>query len=143
MLYGPSYVSLEWACQFYRLIPEKVTTVTSVTAKRSKQFSTPIGLFTYDHLHPEAYSVAVTLVKFSETQQALMATKEKALVDLLVLRRGYFASAKHFKETLFDDLRVEEGDLARLDISLVEGIYEAYPHSAIKYLLQLMKDSYE
>src|SRR6266404_6285360 len=30
MIYGPSYVSLEWACQYYRLIPEKVTTVTSI-----------------------------------------------------------------------------------------------------------------
>ena len=38
MIYGPSYVSLEWACQYYRLIPEKVTTVTSVTTQRSRQF---------------------------------------------------------------------------------------------------------
>ncbi len=38
MLFGPSYVSLEWACQYYRLIPERVTTVTSVTTKRSKEF---------------------------------------------------------------------------------------------------------
>src|SRR3990167_5668562 len=46
MIYGPSYVSLEWACQYYRLIPEKVTTVTSITTRRSKQFQTPLGLFT-------------------------------------------------------------------------------------------------
>src|SRR5262245_11089731 len=57
MIYGPSYVSLEWACQRYGLIPERVYTVTSVTTKRSKNFNTPLGAFTYDHLHPEAYPV--------------------------------------------------------------------------------------
>ncbi|MCB1119436.1 MAG: hypothetical protein KDK65_05695, partial [Chlamydiia bacterium] len=94
MIYGPSYVSLEWACQYYRLIPERVSTVTSVTAKRSKKFSTPIGPFTYDHLHPKAYAVGITLIAFSDRQRALVATKEKALIDLLVLRRGRVTSLR-------------------------------------------------
>jgi hypothetical protein len=136
MIYGPSYVSLEWACQHYRLIPEKVTTVTSVTTKRSKQFQTPIGLFTYDHLPSDVFPVGVTLIKFSEKQQALIATKEKALADLLVFRRGFFSSKKHFEETLFEDLRVEEDDLKSLNFELLNEIYQARPHSAIKYLLQ-------
>ena len=77
MIYGPSYVSLEWACQYWGLIPEKVMTVTSVTAKRSKRFETPLGPFTYDHLHSEAYPIGITLIRFSDKQQAIMATKEK------------------------------------------------------------------
>src|SRR3984957_16023654 len=85
MIYGPSYVSLEWACQYYRLIPERVTTVTSVTTKRSKHFAAPVGLFSYDHVLPQAYSECITLIRFSDKQQALMATKEKALTDLLVI----------------------------------------------------------
>jgi len=44
IIYGPSYVSLEWACQYYRLIPEKVTTVTSITTQRSRKFQTPMNL---------------------------------------------------------------------------------------------------
>src|SRR5271155_3354533 len=79
MVYGPSYISLEWACQYYRLIPEKVTTVTSVTTMRSRKFQTPIGLFTYEHISLKAFTVGVTLVKLSDKHQALMATKEKAL----------------------------------------------------------------
>lgn len=136
LIYGPSYISLEWACQYYRLIPEKVTTVTSITTQRSRQFLTPIGLFTYDHLPIKVYSVGITLVKFSDKQQALVATKEKALADLLVLRRGRFSSKKHFKETLFEDLRVEEEDLDSLNLDLLKEIYNARPHSAIKYLIQ-------
>mgnify|MGYP003394059792 CR=1 FL=1 len=136
MIYGPSYVSLEWACQYYRLIPEKVTTITSVTTQRSRRFQTPLGLFTYDHLPLQIFSVGVTLIQFSDKQQALMATKEKALVDLLVLRRGRFSSKKQCKETLFEDLRVEEEELISLDLELLKTIYLARPHSAIKYLIQ-------
>ena len=139
MIFGPSYVSLEWACQYYRLIPERVVTVTSVTTRRSKKFKTPLGLFTYDHQPTRAFSIGVSLVKFSEKQQALMATKEKALSDLLVLRRGRFSSLKHFKETLFEDLRIEEEDVEKLDLNLLKEIYLARPHTAIKYLIQCRK----
>lgn len=142
MIYGPSYVSLEWACQYYRLIPERVTTVTSVTLKRSEEFQTPLGSFTYDHLPKEAFAEGIVLVTFSDRQQALMATKEKALVDLLVIRRGCFTSKKHLRETLFDDLRVEEEDFIRLDVALLKSIYNARPHSATKFLINL-RESYE
>lgn len=139
LIYGPSYVSLEWACQYYRLIPEKVTTVTSVTTQRSRRYETPIGLFTYDHLPLQAYPIGVTLMQISETQQVLMATKEKAIADLLVLRRGRFTSMKHFKETLFEDLRIEEEDINNLDLSLLQEIYRARPHSALNYLIESRK----
>jgi hypothetical protein len=136
IIYGPSYVSLEWACQYYRLIPEKVTTVTSVTIQRSKRYQTPLGLFTYDHLPISVFSVGVTLISFSDTQKALVATKEKALTDLLVLRRGRFSSHRHFKEVLFDDLRVEEEDIQGLNLELLKEIYQSRPHSAVHYLIQ-------
>lgn len=136
MIYGPSYVSLEWACQYYRLIPEKVTTVTSVTTQRSKQFATPVGLFTYAHSPLQIYPVGVGLIKLSDSHQALMATKEKALSDLLVVRRGAFSSKIHFKKTLYEDLRIEEEDVDALDLELLKEIYQARPHSAIKYLIQ-------
>ncbi len=136
MIYGPSYVSLEWACQYYRLIPEKVTTVTSITTQRSRRFQTPLGLFTYDHLPMQVFPVGVILVQFSKNQQALFATKEKALTDLLILRRGRCSSKKQFKETVFEDLRIEEEDLDSLNLELLNAIYQAQPHSAIKYLIQ-------
>ena len=37
-IYGPSYVSLQWALRWYGLIPERVYTMTSVTTKRSRTF---------------------------------------------------------------------------------------------------------
>ena len=34
MIYGPSYISLEFALSYYGLIPERVDTVTSITNKK-------------------------------------------------------------------------------------------------------------
>jgi hypothetical protein len=136
MIFGPSYISLEWACQYYRLIPEKVTTITSVTTQRSKRFQTPVGLFTYDHIPLTFFTSGINLVAFSPTQKALIASKEKALVDLLVVRRGHLSSFKQFKEILFDDLRVEEEDVYGLDLAQLKDIYHSHPHSAINYLIQ-------
>ncbi|MFI5344098.1 MAG: hypothetical protein ACHQUC_07750 [Chlamydiales bacterium] len=139
MIYGPSYVSLEWACQYWNLIPERVYTVTSVTTKRTKLFNTPIGTFTYDHLPISVYPVGVTYIRFSDKQHALVATKEKALVDLLLVRRGFIASMKNLQETLFEDLRVEETDLSTFDLDLIEQIHQVCSQNTTKLLLQLIK----
>ena len=38
LIYGPSYVSREYALGFYGLIPERVEEVTSMTTKKNKEF---------------------------------------------------------------------------------------------------------
>ena len=42
-LYGPSYISFENALSFYKLIPERVHITRSMTLKRARKFSTPLG----------------------------------------------------------------------------------------------------
>ncbi len=139
LIYGPSYVSLEWACQYHGLIPERVEIVTNVTTKRSLTVDTPIRRFSYAHLHADIYPVGVALVEFPGGYQALVATKEKALCDLLMVRRGRCRSLQQIRETLFEDLRVEETDLANLDLAVLEGAYESHPHSAVQYLIEIVK----
>ena len=38
-IYGPSYISLEYALAYYRLIPETVYTITSATTKITRKFT--------------------------------------------------------------------------------------------------------
>ena len=52
LIYGPSYVSLDYALSHYGLIPERVENVTSVTTGEKRRFNTPFGDFTYQPLHP-------------------------------------------------------------------------------------------
>lgn len=47
VLYGQSYLSMESALWFYRLIPEAVFNHTSITTKHSRSFTTPFGTFRY------------------------------------------------------------------------------------------------
>jgi predicted transcriptional regulator of viral defense system len=135
-LYGPSYVSLEWACQHYRLIPEGITTVTSCTTKRAKLFQTGAGNFDYSHVHQNAYSTGITQIRWPDGLAALIATREKALLDLIIKRRGKCTSRKEMTEILFDDLRVEPDDFFQLSRSELQMIHEAKPHSASRFILE-------
>ena len=51
LIYGPSYVSLDYALSYHGLIPERVEVVTSVTTRRSRKFETPLGSFSYRMLN--------------------------------------------------------------------------------------------
>ncbi len=145
LLYGPSYVSLERALHIYGLIPEHAEVVTSVTCKLSKNYSTSIGYFVYAHCPSKSYAIGVTLKEFAEHDQALIATPEKALIDLLTIRRGKITSMSQIEKILIEDLRIEEDDLRNLDRTHIQRILAVYPHSAIhfleKWLLRLKGDS--
>ena len=52
-IYEPSYVSLEMALSFYQLIPESVYGVTSVTSRKTYEFSTSMARFSYRKIKPE------------------------------------------------------------------------------------------
>src|SRR5262245_48006349 len=113
VIYGPSYISLEWALQTYKMIPERVEEITSVTTKRSHMFNTPIGRFSYAHRPILAFSVGLIRQQISEYQSYLIATPEKALVDQLVIRRGQVSTILELEQILFEDFRIEEEDLQK------------------------------
>ena len=62
-IYGPSYISFEYALSFYGLIPERVSTITcaSFDKKKSKQYNTNFGIFTYRDIPKDAYPEEIIL----------------------------------------------------------------------------------
>ena len=80
-LYRPSYISLESALSHYGIIPEVVYTVTSVTAKPTREFKTPKSVFSYQRIKKSVFAgyspVAI------EGSVVLLAEPEKALADYL------------------------------------------------------------
>ena len=56
-IYGPSYISFEYALSRYGLIPEAVYAVTCATfeKKKKKKYETPFGTFTYRDVPSEAF----------------------------------------------------------------------------------------
>ncbi len=139
LVYGPSYISLETALSHYQVIPEHTTQISSVTTKRSKTFETPIGNFKYKKSHPKRYHIGVNLLSVSKYQSYLLAVPEKALADLLIIERGKVSSLSSLKETLFEDLRIDEETLLNFDVCIFKKLHAAAPHSSLVHMIHLLE----
>ncbi|MCK4303688.1 MAG: hypothetical protein KAY24_05560 [Candidatus Eisenbacteria sp.] len=141
LIYGPSYVSLEFALSHHGLIPERVETVTSVTPQRPREFFTPFGAFSYRKLNERKYSVGAALEKAGATT-FLIATAEKALADKVWTDKRFSGSRiADFEDYLLDDLRVDPNVMNRLDMSRLEAIASAYRSTKIDNLVRFLKRS--
>ena len=86
-----SYVSGQSALAFYGLIPDTVQATLSVTAGRPERLDTPLGVFEFRHVKPEllrGYRMTALTSPKPPEQQALVATPEKALLDLVYFQPG-------------------------------------------------------
>ena len=120
VLFGPSYVSLEFALSAYGLIPESVAVITSVTTRRGREIDTPLGLFSYVHLPVSLYGMDVRMAQNPDRTSYLIASPTQALCDLVVLSGRLQAnSAKAMREFLFEDMRIEPEVVATLDKDLI------------------------
>ena len=138
-IYGPSYVSFEYALGHYGLIPEAVYTLTCATfeKKKAKKYETPFGTFTYRDVPSEAFPLALTLVNENGYYYRI-ATPEKALCDMLYTLRPT-ANAAELHTMLNDDLRIEDSELKKLDAALVAELSEHYHTTNVKRLCTLLR----
>ena len=120
-IYGPSYVSLHWALRWYGLIPERVHQMTSVTTKRSRDFVTPIGNFSFYQVAKDYYPIGIRIVQENGTS-CMMASPEKALCDL-ILYDNYVPhqSQKALWAYLEEDIRLDTDELKNFDTSIIEA----------------------
>lgn len=133
LIYGPSYISKEYALAYYGIIPERVFHVTSMTLGKTKSFDTPIGTFTYEHLTLDRYRTGITLIAIDSTRSVLFAEKEKALADL-VHSQKQLATVDQMLEHLEENLRIERSVLKSMNKELLQEIAEA-SHSPVLRLL--------
>jgi predicted transcriptional regulator of viral defense system len=138
LIYGPSYVSLDYALSYHGLIPERVEVVTSVTTRRSRGFSTPFGIFSYRMVTDNRYTVGADIEQAGKTS-FLIATPEKALIDKVWTdKRFHGINVSDYNSYLTDDLRIDPGALARLDISRVQSIGNRYDSAQIDKLVLII-----
>lgn len=118
-IYGPSYVSLQWALSHYGLIPERVHAMTAVTVKRSRDFANKLGRFTYMQV-PEQYFPIGICTETSDGANFMIATPEKALCDT-ILSDPYVPnlSVIALKRYLEEDLRFDIDELKNFDQNII------------------------
>ncbi len=139
LLYGPSYVSLEYALSYHGLIPERVFTVTSVTSGRSRVFETPLGRFSYRMLNTGRFAVGQRIETCADSP-FFIACAEKALVDKVWTDRRFDGKrVSDFGQYLTEDLRIEPGTLGGLDPARMMEICEAYGSAKIRNLVSHLR----
>lgn len=91
-MYKPSYVSLHAALSFHGLIPEAVTSITSISTRKTIRFNNALGTFTYQSMQSGNFK-GFDLLTTPAGRLFRMARPEKALVDMLYLFPFYHDKA--------------------------------------------------
>lgn len=139
-LLGPSYISYEYALSYYNLIPERVEEITSATTKRSKTFSTPYGVFSYQHIDKKLFALGVEIVS-SKQGNFMMASKEKALCDKIFATKGIrIASKKAMRVFLEEDLRIDMDELDDFDLEIIRQYALVSKSKRVEFLYKALKD---
>ena len=141
-IYGPSYVSLEWALSHYGLIPERVYEITSITTKMVKNYDTPFGRFSYIKGNKSLYPIGIVLEQNSDNTSYMIASKEKAICDKLIYTPNLgITSQKAMREYLEEDLRIDLDDLKDCNLQIIElCVQSGYKVKLLKMFYKLLQD---
>lgn len=138
-IYGPSYLSFEYALFVHGLIPERVSVYTSATTgkNRTKRFSNRYGTYTYQDVPRAAYPHE-TVVKVEQDRGYLIATPEKALCDTLCKQKPV-TSVKALRALLFENLRIDEEAFSNLDGEALLFLCPLYRKKNLNFLARLIE----
>lgn len=118
-IYGPSYVSADFALSYYGMIPEKSAVVTSIAMGRSREFANDFGVFSYRYCRSGAYSIGVGLTGEGQNR-FLIAAPEKALFDKALYDKRFDGDDP--EAYLAEDLRIDLDVLAGFNKELLDAL---------------------
>lgn len=138
-VYGPSYLSFEYALAYHGLIPEQVRIYTSATCgkNRSKRYESPFGVFVYRDVPVAAFSRSV-LLRHEGDLPYWIASPEKALCDELY-KLPPVTNRSQLEALLLDDLRIDFENLAALDAKLVRDLAPRYRCRSVNQLAAFLE----
>ena len=134
-MYTPSFVSLESALSFHGLIPETVLSVTSVCTRKTRRINSPLCTFIYRSIQPEYFFGYEA--KTGRNHRYLMASPERAVIDLLYLRRD-IKSAEDMLELRFDTQTFNGLDQMEI-LDIAERFNKPWLTGKVKVLFEVMK----
>ena len=112
-IYTPSYISLHTALSFYGIIPEAVVAITSITTRKTAQFENVFASYSYQTIKPSLFW-GYEPKQLSDGKTFMLATPEKALIDLLYLYPQYSTEEEMRELRLDEDFMHNELDKERL-----------------------------
>ena len=133
--YNPSYISFEYALSYYGVIPEFVSTFTSATfgKKNNKIYHMKDFTFDYRSVPDEVFPMGILILKNSKDISYKIASKEKALCDLLYSKYPV-RSIKDLKTLLFEDMRIDENEFLKMNVEFIKEIAPLYHSNSLNVL---------
>ena len=137
--YNPSYISFEYALSYYGVIPEFVSTFTSATfgKKNNKIYHMKDSTFDYRSVPDEVFPMGILIMKNSKDISYKIASKEKALCDLLYSKYPV-RSIKDLKILLFEDMRIDENELLKMNVEFIKEIAPLYHSNSLNVLIKYL-----
>lgn len=138
-IYGPSYLSFEYALAEYNLIPETVFSFTSATfhKRKTKHYVNEFGDFHYRDVPDAAYPWGYVL-REDEGNFYQIATPEKALCDKLYTMSPV-RSIKGIEYLLFVNLRIDKDDFWALSLNDILQLSPLYGSNNLNYLAKYIE----
>jgi hypothetical protein len=131
-VYGPSYISMESALSFHGMIPEAVYAITCVSFNNGKDFTTPLGLFSYKRVPQDIFYLGVERIKDENGNVFFMASPIKALADYLYI---HMLKWRNLTEPI-ESLRIDEERLKHINRNEMKDIMDNYHSGRIKRFLK-------
>jgi len=140
LLHYPSHISLESALSWHRLIPEAVYQVSSVTVQRSRTFTTPLGVYTFQRVPARMPRAGVEAVQVARDTWAFIASPLRAIADMLYLDKTV-TWKKDGLSWLEESLRIDEEDLRQIAFTDIDDIVQSLRSVRVQNYLQKLKES--
>ena len=134
---APSYISLHATLASYGIIPEAVVEITSVTTQKTCRYENAFGQFSYQTVRPRLFW-GFEPKTMRDGKQYMMATPEKAIIDLLYLYPQY-ATEEDMRELRLDEDWMQD-ELAK---ERLMGYVERIGSPIIKKKVRLLLNAYE
>ena len=138
-IYGPSYLSFDFALYYYGLIPEKVTAFTSATfdKKKKKMYENQFGVFLYRDVPSNVYPLGINLIE-EKGYIYQIATPEKALCDKLYTLSP-IKNMSELENVLYNDLRIDIDELNKFNVQDLKEISNSYHSTNVDLLYRYMR----
>jgi predicted transcriptional regulator of viral defense system len=138
LIHGPSYVTMETALAFHRMIPEGVHQVVSGTSARSKESSNEFGRFAFRRILCTPFLTGVQNIKVEEGAWAYIAGPARAIADLIYIRREVSATKDGIR-FLTESMRIDSDDLLRIDTDELSRVRRAFGNLRVRKYLDLLQ----
>ena len=142
IIYGPSYISFEFALAYYGLIEKKSWPVSCAAygKRKEKYHETAFGVFTYRDIPKKAFPEELVLHQ-ENGYSFIMASPEKAFCDELY-KLSPAANLKELRTLMFDEIGIGKRKIFRLDPVILCQLADLYGCRNLHLLKSFLRKKY-